>query len=919
MASSSRRVKVVLRLASFFSSYRPCSQGVSAYVALRESDSAQVLRPSFVQRERSRTSIPSSNSSSMIRDSDDSRGGVRLIPFNVWAAVAGEGSDGRAKPETPANTDVKNSTEMNNSDDAEDDAGAPSRKAAGAFLMVLGFGDAQDPAKISSSSSDRNRGAGAIPAGSRGKLAKFAARNNFGSKGPHAIHHCPALLISRRGIGLETSLARCFKALLRKMVSKHVHHVHTYADADHGPRIVSRSIPTPLSTSTPQGGEIDKQQGLDRGVAAFPELIVVFEDDAVWLAEEDVNDVSEALLRSWPKDTSIVLLGGQEYLKAPKPGRHRAHYSRLVSLASQGGATGFGTGYQLAHLGFSWGSYGWAIRTADLSDFVSTFLDPSLAKAARDSRVSLAIDEEWYPWAEKRGKTVRVLCPVVVGHRAAWSLTQNKEQKALTKRQCPQPLLQPDATPFANAIISNTETSPQASPSTHSETHLSSTGASSVSAKTDRLVDENKISTRTLGWRLPTTSRVAKQNLFRRRLRYQQKHARQNRARRVAAAPNADSAVYDSNFATWLLRKFTALAEQMHKEPQARCYCRGSGTCEQTEASEPAPSVLIGIKSAAHWAKVRAVHRATWIRRGVRCGCVSQHAPLPGMATARFLIGGAPSGPLLAEQRQHGDLVFVDDGQDAAEKSGSGVEEGWRDILEAMPKDRRKILDWLALVGRNMTATTKIRPSLSPSVTHVGNMDSDTYLEPCGLLRALRLASSGVDHGHAQHLYYGLATVDGPAHRQELAKQSRPLSCQLPGRCSYMSGGLYVLSRSLLSLMFARDLLPLLMHDLQQHRDQCQSEEVLVGCLVMNVAIATATSGGRSGELVAFNSVANSGTCQQNWCNAWNPWRGVFIFRHLAYESATLLPRSLSHNEPTADGKDLALPRTPGATSRATP
>ncbi|CAD7936977.1 unnamed protein product [Amoebophrya sp. A120] len=177
-------------------------------------------RPSFVQLqgERSRASIPNSNFSYMMEDSDDSRGGVHLVPFNVWAAVAAEGTGGRPKPNSPANTDVQNSTEMKNSDDAEDGTGAPSTKAAGAFLMVIGFGDAQDPAKISSSSSDgnsTNEAAGAIPAGSREKLTKFAARNDFGSKGPHAIHHCPAVLISRRGIGLETSLARCFKALLQ--------------------------------------------------------------------------------------------------------------------------------------------------------------------------------------------------------------------------------------------------------------------------------------------------------------------------------------------------------------------------------------------------------------------------------------------------------------------------------------------------------------------------------------------------------------------------------------------------------------------------------------------------------------------------------------------------------------------------------
>ncbi|CAD7936974.1 unnamed protein product [Amoebophrya sp. A120] len=206
----------------------------------------------------------------------------------------------------------------------------------------------------------------------------------------------------------------------------------------------------------------------------------------MWLAEEDVNDVSEALLHSWPKDTSIVLLGAQEYLQAPRPGRQRArHRSRSVSLVSQDVATGLGTRYRLAQLGFSFGSYGWAIRTADLPDFVSTFLDPSLAKAARDPHLNLAIDNDWYPWAAKRGKTVRLLCPVVVGHRASWSLTQNSTQKALTNRECPQALLQPVATPFATAFMSNAETSPQTSPSTHGETHHTSTGASSVSAKTD--------------------------------------------------------------------------------------------------------------------------------------------------------------------------------------------------------------------------------------------------------------------------------------------------------------------------------------------------------------------------------------------------------------------------------------------------
>ncbi|CAD7966089.1 unnamed protein product [Amoebophrya sp. A120] len=223
----------------------------------------------------------------------------------------------------------------------------------------------------------------------------------------YMFHHCPSILDPRNGWGIVRTVKRCLEALL---------------------------------------------DAVDKNRISKPKTIFIFEDDAVWLPNyradgsyfrgqerptsasvetkmldtTSLKEAARAISDAWPKDTALVLLAAQQHARAPP-------VPSVLALDSPRGLTG----YKLAQIDLADGAYAWAIRFDDISSFVEEDLGAELEHVGE----SLAMDHGWFSWAKKSGRVVRVTCPLLAGHREAFSLTHNNTQGALLSRDCPQELL----------------------------------------------------------------------------------------------------------------------------------------------------------------------------------------------------------------------------------------------------------------------------------------------------------------------------------------------------------------------------------------------------------------------------------------------------------------------------------------------
>ncbi|CAD7935214.1 unnamed protein product [Amoebophrya sp. A25] len=144
------------------------------------------------------------------------------------------------------------------------------------------------------------------------------------------------------------------------------------------------------------------------------------------------------------------------------------------------------------------------------------------------------------------------------------------------------------------------------------------------------------------------------------------------------------------------------------------------------------PSLIVGIKTAASWSESRKVHRDTWMRMGSLC--MSQQKVAPGKVTARFMItehelaaqekqSDTDDGvDLRAEQKEHGDLVFLD----AAKLRD--------EIHPAFSEDKIKTFAFLRLADDEANEVSK--------ATFVAKMDMDTFISPCDLLADMQAAGA---------------------------------------------------------------------------------------------------------------------------------------------------------------------------------
>ncbi|CAD7966093.1 unnamed protein product [Amoebophrya sp. A120] len=223
----------------------------------------------------------------------------------------------------------------------------------------------------------------------------------------YMFHHCPSILDPRQGWGIVRTVKRCLEALL---------------------------------------------DAVKKNRMSKPKTIFIFEDDAVWLPNyradgsylrgqerptsasvetkmldtTSLKEAARAISDAWPKDTALVLLAAQQHVRAPP-------VPSVLALDSPRGLIG----YKLAQIDWADGSYAWAIRFDDISSFVEEELGVELEKVGG----SLYMDHDWFSWSKKSGRVVRVTCPLLAGHRKAFSLTHNNTQGALLSRDCPQELL----------------------------------------------------------------------------------------------------------------------------------------------------------------------------------------------------------------------------------------------------------------------------------------------------------------------------------------------------------------------------------------------------------------------------------------------------------------------------------------------
>jgi hypothetical protein len=171
------------------------------------------------------------------------------------------------------------------------------------------------------------------------------------------------------------------------------------------------------------------------------------------------------------------------------------------------------------------------------------------------------------------------------------------------------------------------------------------------------------------------------------------------------------------------------------------------------------PTVVLGALAAPEALALRQASRQTWMRGS--CVLRRGRTPQPGQMLVRFVIEDTVRAAYAVEQRRHGDLVFID--LATATRSASS------DL-------RWKPLRWLQHAAAEW-----------PHASFIGKMDLDTYVWPCLLLRALAATAAESARG-ASRVYYGTQVLwHGCATRGP-----PPMTC-------YAQGGLYVLSRALIS------------------------------------------------------------------------------------------------------------------------
>eukprot|EP00392_Amoebophrya_sp_AT5.2_P002168 g2173.t1 len=252
-----------------------------------------------------------------------------------------------------------------------------------------------------------------------------------------------------------------------------------------------------------------------------------------------------------------------------------------------------------------------------------------------------------------------------------------------------------------------------------------------------------------------------------------------------SAALAPDSPEYDTLYASWLRPRFAKLQRQrrqhvLERDTSSTSLTSGSGT---TAVGGQSPSLLIGIKSAGAWRKIRDIHRATWF---ADAKCVHTAGVKGGFVTPRFLLSGKPTPAQLAEQAEFGDMLFFPTGGERDD------EDDFARRLPLMPADRRKVFSWFKLAahsskslfndfGLKMKNTTMGAPS---QPTYIGKMDCDTFVSPCALLRDM--ANAGTP------LYYGQMNGAKQALNDLAALQRTPDIAQCRGRPAsdpFMQGG----------------------------------------------------------------------------------------------------------------------------------
>eukprot|EP00392_Amoebophrya_sp_AT5.2_P001536 g1538.t1 len=312
-------------------------------------------------------------------------------------------------------------------------------------------------------------------------------------------------------------------------------------------------------------------------------------------------------------------------------------------------------------------------------------------------------------------------------------------------------------------------------------------------------------------------------------------------------SPNSPE--YDALYAKWLEPRFAKLQKQVDRQ-----VARGGETQENSNSSPATQhprtnessssssenqksSLLVGIKTAAEWRRVRDVHRKSWMADG---SCVSNKGVKPGFVTGRFLLSGEPTAALRKEQQEFGDLVFVSKDEFAKK-------------LPLMPGDRTKIF------------YDQVLGDAAP--TYVGKMDCDTYVAPCALLEDMGAAGTP--------LYYGQMNGLAENLRPETAKDIPQCVPKVEGTTNhepFMQGGFYALSLDLARWMA----------DQGSYPSRVKSEDQAVGCLMRN-AVKYGYAGKRALHPVVWETYDG---CDQHWCRAWNPKKGKYLFKHLWYEFA---------------------------------
>ncbi|CAD7924508.1 unnamed protein product [Amoebophrya sp. A120] len=346
-------------------------------------------------------------------------------------------------------------------------------------------------------------------------------------------------------------------------------------------------------------------------------------------------------------------------------------------------------------------------------------------------------------------------------------------------------------------------------------------------------------------------------------------------------SPNSEE--YDKLYAAWLTPRFAKLQKQIdtarlhgnigqqEKGVEKAASHQNKDDTSDSPVAAP-PSLVIGIKTAGAWTRVRDVHRTTWMKSENRQGkkCVTQKQVTPGQVTARFLLEGEPTEDLLKEQAKFGDLVFLNT-TDYAHK------------LPLMPSDRRKVFSWFRKIGEieagggpDKNEEQAVANTKKPS--YVAKMDCDTYIEPCDLLEDM--AGSGTP------LYYG--QMNG---RKELfnpygGRDIDKCRAKIEGRTDhepFMQGGFYAMSQDMAHWMAEYPSYPRLV----------KSEDQAVGCMMLYSIRA-----GAAGPQMVHPVVWEREGCDQHWCNAWDPRGGKFLFKHLWYEFAAHVgkPRHYSIN-----------------------